>query len=752
MEEVLPAASPEPAGRCDQVEIACPMPEQAALVWEKAQRHEWPVTIGPGIPVALTRPGRALLAFCEWVTGGLAASRLRRMLQSGDVRLEADGLTAGQAARLLARARGHVGAADVRGRARPAHRAPPGPGRGSRAIGSRRGRGTRERAAQAERFRQWTAELLALVPEQPMRAARAVARRGGRLREDLRAEGQRAGWRGHAWRSRRRWPTCGALGDLTRPASDALALIRGRFDGLTVGGDRARPGHLHVTTLADAGHAGRPRTFVIGLEEGGVFPALVEDPVLLDAERKGIDQALRTSEDRVGEALYRIVSRLGSLRGHVCLSYSCRDLRQARATFPSWVLLQAVRVLKPGENWTYDRLVEELGEPVSAVPAEADQALSDAGWWLAGLRRADASALPAVREGFPALAQGAVAEAARDSDVFTDVRRARARGRADSRSARVGRRRVADQPRGSGQVPVPLLPPARARARHRRRRRAESRRVARSADARIAHARPLRHHHARDPRPAGDAGPGAPRGAPARARRWRRWPASRAGAAAVGRSVRAGGARAPARSGPLPEVRGRGLRPAQAARLRGGASAARPRARRSAGASRSPSISATGSASSCAAASTGSTSWPTAPTRPWTTRPAARSCPAASTRRSRAGDSSSTPCTRWPPSSCCGRRTRRRAWSARTTSPPGAGPRARQVRAGVHPGEGGRRPARPLRPARRRRLRPHAGRGRGLPVLRLLARVRPEGRRARRREDRAGGERDPRGVPEAERA
>ena len=210
-----------------------------------------------------------------------------------------------------------------------------------------------------------------------------------------------------------------ALGDLARPASDALALIRGRFEGLTVGGDRARPGHLHVTTLADAGHAGRPRTFVIALEEGGVFPALVEDPVLLDAERTRVDPALRTSEDRVGEALYRIVSRLGSLGGRVCLSFSCRDLRQARETFPSWLLLQAVRVLKPGESWTYDRLVKELGEPVSAVPAGPDQALSDAGWWLASLRRADAAALPAVREGFPDLARGAAAEVARASDAFT---------------------------------------------------------------------------------------------------------------------------------------------------------------------------------------------------------------------------------------------------------------------------------------------------------------------------------------------
>ncbi|HSL49611.1 MAG TPA: PD-(D/E)XK nuclease family protein, partial [Candidatus Deferrimicrobiaceae bacterium] len=276
----------------------------------------------------------------------------------------------------------------------------------------------RERQAHAERLKAWTDELLALVPEaspaplgQWLDAAVAFVKVFARKTSEL--DGEAAVALTEALADLR------ALGDLARPASDALALIRGRFDGVRVGGDRARPGHLHVTTLADAGHAGRPRTFVIALEEGGVFPALVEDPVLLDAERARIDPVLRTSEDRVGEALYRIVSRLGSLGGRVCLSYSCRDLRQARATFPSWVLLQAVRVLKPGEEWTYDRLLEELGEPVSAVPAEPGQALSDAGWWLAGLRRADASALPAVRAGFPALAQGEAAEAARASEAFT---------------------------------------------------------------------------------------------------------------------------------------------------------------------------------------------------------------------------------------------------------------------------------------------------------------------------------------------
>jgi ATP-dependent helicase/nuclease subunit B len=404
----------------DRVEIACPRPEQAALVWEKAQRHEWPITIGPGIPIALTRPARALLAFCEWIEGGLPASRLRRMLQSGDVRVSdgGDGLTAGQAARLLTRAQATwgrqtyavaLGRLARQQRDRAADPELPEDARARHAA----------REAQTERLQEWTAALLALVPEAAtaplgrwLDAAVTFVKTFARKSSELDGEATVALTEALA--------DLRALADLTRPASEALALIRGRLDGLSVGGDRARPGHLHVTTLADAGYAGRAHTFVLALEEGGVFPTLVEDPVLLDAERAGIDPALRTSADRVGEALYRIVSRLGSLGGRVCLSYSRRDLREARATFPSWVLLQAVRVLRPGEPWTYDKLVAALGEPVSAVPAEPDAALSDAGWWLASLREADASAVPAVRDGFPALAQGAVAEAARDSDAFTE--------------------------------------------------------------------------------------------------------------------------------------------------------------------------------------------------------------------------------------------------------------------------------------------------------------------------------------------
>jgi hypothetical protein len=90
----------------DQVEIACPSDAHLALIWEKALRHDWPVTLGAGIPAAFTRPGRALIGFCNWIETDFSAGHLRRLLQSGDLRVkEAEsGFSAGQVTRMLARA------------------------------------------------------------------------------------------------------------------------------------------------------------------------------------------------------------------------------------------------------------------------------------------------------------------------------------------------------------------------------------------------------------------------------------------------------------------------------------------------------------------------------------------------------------------------------------------------------------------------------------------------------------------------
>jgi RecB family exonuclease len=404
--------------RLDHVEVAFASVEYAVLFWEKAQRHEVPITIGGGVPITLTRPARALLAFCEWIEAGFPAGGLRRFLQSGDLVVDIDGgPTAGQAARLLARSNAawgrHTYGAALAGLIAASRQtaADAESDDAARAYAA-------ERAQHAERLQTWIAVLLALVPEAPRVTASTLASLCARFVEDYAAKGSELDGEA-AVAIVEAVDELRALGDLEWPWREAFGFVRHRLDALTVGGDRARPGHLYATPLRQAGYSGRANTFVVGLEEGRVFPALLEDAVLLDTERQALSPMLPTSLDRASEVLHEIAARLASLGSRVCLSFSCRDLRQHRETFPSWLLLQALRLRERDRAWTYRELAHELGEPVSAVPASADKALSEGGWWLHHLHGVGGAAFDAVRAAFPSLAQGDIAEAARHSEAFT---------------------------------------------------------------------------------------------------------------------------------------------------------------------------------------------------------------------------------------------------------------------------------------------------------------------------------------------
>jgi hypothetical protein len=410
----------------DQVEISCASGPYAELVWEKACRHEWPVTIGPGLPVTSTRPGRALLAFCAWIEGDFTAGVLRRMLQSGDLALNGiENLTPGQAARILYRAQAAWGRATYSNSlTRLLHV--------YRRKSTDPDRSDREREAavvkalRTERLLTWIGELLASVPQGgegiPIKledavnsalkfldacAAKANALDGAAvaaLKESI--------------------ARLKALASFECPLAAGLRFIRERIEGLRVGIDRPRPGHLHVSALAQCGFSNRACVFIVGLEEGRVFPPAVEDSVLLDSERERINPALRRSSDRIDESVYGTLSRIAvagvSRDSELCLSYSCRDLREYRETFPSWLMLQAFRVQSGDPYASYPDLAKALGAPKSWVPESPAAAASDASWWLANLKMAPGKGREAVLREVPALSKGCRAKDARAGTTFTE--------------------------------------------------------------------------------------------------------------------------------------------------------------------------------------------------------------------------------------------------------------------------------------------------------------------------------------------
>jgi RecB family exonuclease len=432
----------------DEVEIACASDAHVALVWEKALRHEWPVTLGPGIPAAFTRPGRALIGLCDWIETDFSAAHLRRLLQSGDIGLEEEdeGFTPPQAARILARAETGWGRATYQltlGALRKDYEA--------RAKDPDRSDDERDDAARKAALTSavlgWIVKLIAAVPEpgpnghvllQPIvdGALHYIKRSTARSSQlDHRAGAALAE---HVGELR-------ALGSFTCSLSAALRFVRERVQSLQVAPERPRPGHLHVCRLAQPVYAGRPRLFVVGLEEGRVFPTASEDPVLLDAERVAISPALRLSSDRIDEAVYGVLARLATWGGSrapelpssrlrssyggqaepraaasITFSYSTRDTREFRETYASWLMLQAFRLQQSDATLSYREMKAALREPVSSLPLGREAASSLGGWWLRSVVGTGAKGIDVVEAAHASIAGGRKAEAARDSVEFTE--------------------------------------------------------------------------------------------------------------------------------------------------------------------------------------------------------------------------------------------------------------------------------------------------------------------------------------------
>lgn len=407
----------------DQVEIACASDAHLALIWEKALRHNWPVTLGSGIPAIFTRPGRALIGLCDWVETDFSAGHFRRLLQSGDLGLleDAEGFTAGQAARLLVRAEAGWGRATyglALGRLYKNYES-----RAADQDASDEDRADAQTKAElTARVRDWITSLVASLPEPAPDGKVPLQSVVDSVLDFLERSTTRSSALDHRaaaglldYVSELR-----ALGSFSCTLSESLRFIRERVQSLNVAPERPRPGHLYGSSLSQFGYAGRDHLYIVGLEEGRVFSSSTEDAVLLDVERRAISCDLRLSTDRIDEAVYAVLTRFAASTVSTTFSYSCRDTREFRETYASWLMLQAFRLQRRDAALSYNEMKAALGEPKSAVPEDRGTALSLGGWWLRSVVRTGAPGIKVLGSAFTGVAHGRMAEGKRQSAEFTE--------------------------------------------------------------------------------------------------------------------------------------------------------------------------------------------------------------------------------------------------------------------------------------------------------------------------------------------
>jgi len=159
-----------------------------------------------------------------------------------------------------------------------------------------------------------------------------------------------------------------------------------------------------------------------GLDQGRFPGSGLQQPVLLDDEKKRISKDLKSAEESLLENIYSMAALLASLRGRVSLSYASYDLQTERSSFPSSLLLQAYRLFKGDSGLDYSALLSSLVEPVGFLTKNTDRALDEIDWWLAkiGGGKYFLNGLEAVEHTFPSLDRGIFARQNREGDRISE--------------------------------------------------------------------------------------------------------------------------------------------------------------------------------------------------------------------------------------------------------------------------------------------------------------------------------------------
>ena len=398
-----------------------------------------PVTFSEGIPPRYSRPARALVAWLSWIREDYPQSFLVRMIRDGLLRIERGGEEERSFARMADRLRTlPVGngkdrtvavlekeIAALETRIQKERRGPmaPQPGGNDNEKKSPYESGQtrlRERIHDLKAVLVCVRELLACAPTGASDPRAWVdgaliflerhVRRVNQFDEYCQAQLEK---------EIRELAEC--LEEEPLAGLDAWQWIANLTQASHVGGLGPMPGCLYVEPLYRGGHSGRRHTFIVGLDDTRFPGAGLQDPLLLDAERRQISPDMPTASGRLAgkmEAFSRLMARL---RGNVTLGYCCRSLIDEREMFPSSVVLSVFRIVSGKREGDQKDLLDWLPDPVSFAPAASNRCADLTEWWIwrlcAGQRVKEPETV--VSRNFPHLGRGLEARRERESDRYT---------------------------------------------------------------------------------------------------------------------------------------------------------------------------------------------------------------------------------------------------------------------------------------------------------------------------------------------
>lgn len=425
----------------DEVEIVATDTELYGVALDGlAQRLGVPVSHAVGLPMARTRPGRAVAKYLEWVELGYPADMLRQMLERGDIAAadtEVSGVAVARRLRALKIGRGRDRYDPVLSARQRVLELPQTleDERTPEEFAEERKRDRDELAALVSVVR----PLIAASPELPDR----IGLREARLAASDLARGllqllslvpiTTLVDRTAVKRLRERLVRIEATATRRTTLRGAIAMLASKLEDRVPApeAEGASPwtssgGHLHLSDLEHGGFAGRKATFIVGLDAARFPGGGGNDALLVDDDRRRLTTgqalpSLPTAGERIDERRYAFAALVARLRGRITFSYPTWDAVEGRAITPASELLQAYRLLSGDATADYESMHEWVKPAASSVP-RGSAALDADDVWLNALSNNGVlrRGVDAVCASYPGLQAGVNAwKARRRSDAGT---------------------------------------------------------------------------------------------------------------------------------------------------------------------------------------------------------------------------------------------------------------------------------------------------------------------------------------------
>ncbi len=414
--------------KSDEVEIVyTSYDDYVPLIYGTAQKIGIEITVQDGLPVTLTRVGRAALGLISWIASDFEAVKFRQLLTGGslDLKIEAtkEGLLSASAMGRIIRESG-IGWKKERYLPILAEMAESYETQAKEKDEDGRDRSEfyLKKVANARFLIELAKELLESIPvadgngtvsvSDLCKAIMMFLESYARISNELDGEAKSV--------IKSELEETVLLSSQRMSLHDALSRVEMMIRDTSVGASGPAPGCLHLSSYKHGGRSGRSHTYLVGCESQLLPGGSIQNPVLLDVELEAISKDLMLSSEQIKENLYRMAALLASLRGHVTLSFSSFDVLDNRESFPSSILLQVHRLISGTSVADYSDMMAALGSPAGYVPSS--DPIDSLDFWVKnyfatdGLKKTDAQTIAL----YPGLYEGIRAIVSRQSNKVTE--------------------------------------------------------------------------------------------------------------------------------------------------------------------------------------------------------------------------------------------------------------------------------------------------------------------------------------------